>query len=323
MIPEAGRLVVRLERRDGALRATVEPPPRLPLEALLRGRPAEEAARLVPMIFNICAAAQEAAVRSALEMPADGALAARVAAETLREHVIKLAMVWPALLGHPAAREALGHAARAHDDADAAAALRRALFAPLDTAPGTVSELSDWMAAGATAPARAFAAVDGGWDRAWGRADLPLLDPGQPVDWDAATQGGRAVENAPACRLTGSTLLDEVAARRGHGFLWRMAARLVETAAILDGRSPGPATAKGVANAARGAMMVEAAVEDGAVAAFRRLSPTDFALAPQGALETALATLPAEADAPLRAVAQMVIETVDPCVATALEMADA
>ena len=39
--------------------------------------------------------------------------------------------------------------------------------------------------------------------------------------------------------------------------------------------------------------------------------------------QSALVTLPAEPDAPLRAVAQMVVETVDPCIATSLEVRDA
>jgi hypothetical protein len=61
----------------------------------------------------------------------------------------------------------------------------------------------------------------------------------------------------------------------------------------------------------------------GRIASFERLSPTDFALTPGGVLGTMLSTLPAEPDAPLERITRMIIETVDPCLPTHLEVGHA
>jgi hypothetical protein len=320
MLPSAGQLRVTLTRRGGGLDVAIAAPSPLPVAEVLIGRPAGEVARLAPLIWNICAAAQGAAVRSALGLTVDADAEAKVRAETLREHVVKLCMVWPTVMGEAAGREALALTARALTDPEAAASLAAAIVRPLDQVPGDWDALAAWMEAGETAPARAFAAVRRGFDPSWGRADLPLFDPAEPFVWERATQGGQAVENGPACRLGAAPLLASVEAEVGRGMLWRMAARLVEVDTLLRGGGPAVLAAPGIANAARGAMLVEAEAGQGGVTAFRRLSPTDFALAEGGVLATALATLPAEPSAPLRAAAQMVIETVDPCIATELDV---
>lgn len=322
MIPSAGILKIALSRQDGRVDLSIQPPKRLPLEELVKGKPASDVARLVPLIFNICAGAQEMATRSALGLTISPELEAQVRRETLREHVVKLCMVWPTLLGQAAGREALGLVARAAEDPEAGSALGAAIFAPLDRAPEHWITLTDWAHAGATAPARAFAALLNDWDAGWGRADTTQLDLAGPIDWETATQSRQAVENGPASRLAGAALLDDVGKRRGHDMLWRMATRLVEVDRILGGEAAPALAATGVANAARGAMLVDASVTENRVTSLRRLSPTDFALAKGGVLETALSTLPAEADAPLRTIAQMIVETVDPCVATQLSFAE-
>ena len=92
---------------------------------------------------------------------------------------------------------------------------------------------------------------------------------------------------------------------------------------LLDGTRYKVVTGEGVSQAARGAMLVQAACEGGGLHGFDRLSPTDFALAPGGVMEQALATVPSNADVPVETIARMIVETVDPCVATQVEMADA
>lgn len=319
----AGKLHIEVHRRDGALRHHLTPPSPLPVETWLQGKSTTEAARLVPMVFNICAAAQGLAVRSALGLNVEKELEDGVRAESLREHAVKLCLVWPPLLGEAASRDALVHAGRALNDSVAANALRKAVFAPMAQAPVNLSELRDWAETGATAASRAFARLLSDWDPAWGRADLPMFDPAQTVDWPEASQGGAPVENAPGSRVSDHALLKGIAAQLGHGMLYRMATRLVELDQLLGGAASTPHTGRGVAQAARGAMLVQATIKDDRIERFARLSPTDFALHSGGVLETALATLPTTADVPLRSIAQMVIETIDPCIATELEVRDA
>lgn len=118
---------------------------RVPLAgALLRGRPAGEAMLMLPRLFALCGQAHRvtAALAVATAMAGDdrragqagvAALAperAALAAETLREHVRRLLIDWPRLLGQPAdgAAAALracplfGAAAMAHNGGDGAAA---------------------------------------------------------------------------------------------------------------------------------------------------------------------------------------------------------
>ncbi|MBI4757247.1 MAG: nickel-dependent hydrogenase large subunit [Betaproteobacteria bacterium] len=77
---------------------------------LLRGRSADEAQRLVPMLFSLCGRAQgiacAAACAAARGDPPPSAAVVRerereVAAEAAREHLWRLLVDWPALLGQP------------------------------------------------------------------------------------------------------------------------------------------------------------------------------------------------------------------------------
>jgi hypothetical protein len=69
-------------------------------------------------------------------------------------------------------------------------------------------------------------------------------------------------------------------------------------------------------------MLVQAAVEKGRVVAIARLSPTEFALHPHGVLATALDALPRQRRAPLRQVAALTLESVDPCLPHRLVVED-
>ena len=75
------------------------PAPDLPVASLLIGKPVEEAAQLLPRLFNLCSGAQGMALRLALGLPAPDAATLR--REILRDHLLKLCVVWPGLLGLP------------------------------------------------------------------------------------------------------------------------------------------------------------------------------------------------------------------------------
>jgi len=314
-------LSIRIARCERGWASTFVPPAGAPIARLLRGKRPEEAAVLVPRLFSLCGAAQEAAIRSAFGLPVPATLTSRIGAEILTEHVLRLCLVWPSVLGLAPDREAVTLARNALADDGAARALRRRLFAPLDGAPRDLTDLAAYRSAADSAPARLLNEVMTQWDGHWGQADLPEFVPARPVEWDRATQGGRPVENSPAGRAR-SDLLAAIAERHGKGIVWRIAARLVEVERLLAGEPAGD-PAKGAAEAARGTLLVRGEGDADGISAFERLSPTDFALAPGGLLETALATLPLEADAPTGRVARFIVETIDPCVATEIEVADA
>jgi hypothetical protein len=147
------------------------------------------------------------------------------------------------------------------------------------------------------------------------------------VDFAAAEIGGGPVETGLAARAADHQLMAEVADRRGRGPVWRLVARLVDVARLAEGAAPAafsPAPGFGVAEASRGTLVVRGATDGaGRVTAFARLTPTDAALHPRGALARALAALPADPAAPLAAVAALTVEGIDPCVPWRLTLREA
>jgi hypothetical protein len=312
----------------GAVVSAVEPPPPLPVARLFLGQSPQTAARRAAMVFNVCGAAQEAAVRAALGLAPDPGAPRRVLMETLRDHALKLAVGWPKAVGLDPDPVALAAVARL--GADGGAALRAALIGP-EGLPADLAGFETWLAAGRTAPARVLARVWHGWDAGWGRVDLPLWTTGDsPPDFARAEWRGGPFECGLPAVHAAHPLLAALAARQGRGLVWRLAARLADAALALDALAadaPPPAAASpepgfGVARAARGAMLVRAAAEDGRVTRLDRLSPTDAALHPDGLLARMLDTLPSAPDAPLAAVVALAVEAADPCLACTLTLAD-
>jgi hypothetical protein len=261
----------------------------------MRGKAPEAAALLAGRLFNVCAAAQEAAVRSALGLPLDATRTRAVTAETLREHGVKLFLAWPALVDVEPDRHALALLARALEDEPMAAALRVSLFGPKGALPRNWTAFEGWLSAGTSVPARTLRAVNDDWDPAWGRVA------GQ--------------DNGVGGRVAHHPLMEAIAGRTGQGILWRMAARLVEMKIVLSGHAPSPFRGPGVVEAARGTLVVHASLDaEGKVATFERRTPTDDMLAEDGPLRAALETLPANDDR-LATLARLVVDVLDPCLA--------
>lgn len=319
MLDEATLRITIARAPSGTLRAAVVPPAPLPVARLFLGQTPETAARRAAMVFNICGAAQAGAVRAALGLPPEPDAGRRILRESLRDHAMKLAVGWPQAVGLASDPAALAAVARL--GADRGAALAGALFGAAGP-PRTLVAFDRWLDHRATAPARVLALIRDGWDAGWGRVVLPLWTPGAPApEFSQAAGCASPVETGLVARHVADPLLVGLEARGGRSLLWRLAARLVDAAEALgalaaDRAGPEPRTLApgvGMAQAARGAMLVRAAAGDGRVTRLDRLSPTDAALHPDGLMARALATLPEGRDAPLAAVAAMVVEAVDPC----------
>ena len=330
--PAAGEepLILRLRREAGIITPEIRAPRPVSLGRMAGGQTPEAAARLAGLVFNTCAAAQEGATRAAFGLPQSPGAGRRIALECLRDHALRMAVAWPRALGQPPEPETLRAVARI--DEDQGASLAEALFGP-EGAPARLGDFETWLQTGETAGARAIAHVWTRWDSRWARAATPLWRPGAPfveVDWLAAEIDGRAVDISTAARVAEHDLMREIEARRGRGLAWRMAARVVDAARLIDGLADGSvdetpralAPGLGVAPAARGAMLVKGAAVDGRVAALARLSPTDCALHPHGVLALSLAALPRRRRAPVAAVAALTVECVDPCLPHKLILED-
>jgi hypothetical protein len=118
----AGRLNIALGVRAGRVWAEIRSSRPLGVSAVFAGRsPAETAVRL-PALYSICATAQACACVAALEAAQGKAAPAAVArlrawlvdAETIKEHLWRVLLDWPRLLGEPPDVSGMGAVMRAY-----------------------------------------------------------------------------------------------------------------------------------------------------------------------------------------------------------------
>lgn len=75
--------------------------PYLPVAEILLGQPVEDAAALLPRLFGLCGAAHGLAIRLSLGLSVTASHHDALRREVLRDHLAKLRLRWPALLGLP------------------------------------------------------------------------------------------------------------------------------------------------------------------------------------------------------------------------------
>ena len=214
----------------------------------------------------------------------------------------------------------------------------------------TARALSHWSRTQDTSAARLIRLVE---EQGWGglgRSPVAILPPLTAADLNARLSGPGAAafiaaplwrdapaETTPFARQLGQALVADLARELGNGLLPRLAAQLVELASLLadlprrlatlsdpDGPS-GPSGPDGFegsegsglaqVQAARGLLVHRLTLEDGRVADYRILAPTEWNFHPQGAAALGLAALPGGDEATLRRLAGLFITALDPCVA--------
>lgn len=247
------------------------PAPDLPVASLLIGKPVEEAAQLLPRLFNLCSGAQGMALRLALGLPTPDAATLR--REILRDHLLKLCVVWPGMLGLPATP-------LPPDWADPAP-LCHLIWGGSDPA-----NFKDWLGSGQGVSA-ALRAIAQAFAPGEAVAALPLVSAETALN-DAA------LENSVAARHADAPAMRAIEASHGRGPYWRAAGLIHDIAALLN--AP-PAVkmhgATAIVPAARGAYAVRASAAAGVVTTFARRTPTDHLCAKDGVLQQSLNSLPA------------------------------
>jgi len=282
------------------------------IEQMVLGKPIDVVADLLPRIFNLCRSAQESAARAAFGLPMKAGWQDALWAEILREHVVKLCLKWPGLMSRPALvlpRDWQSNPAR----------LRNALFGAGHGMPADPARLDAWLASGVGIADgfRTLASRFGPGEAVRGR--LPLVRP-------ATLFAPGLKENSAAARHADHPVMQAIETHWGRGPLWSAMGVAYDVEALLSGELPGLVTTPGraVVVAARGLYGVCAQVNAGKVVAFRRVTPTDHLLAPQGGLGQVLASLP---QAKAKACAPLLLSVMDPCfpvsLQTAKEMTDA
>lgn len=169
---------------------------------------------------------------------------------------------------------------------------------------------------------------------------LPVAEKEGAYSWCKAPRlGGQVVETGALARqmVAGHPLARDMVARDGGSVAARVVARLLELALVLPAMErwlgelvPGepwcitaqPAdetSGVGLIEAARGSLGHWLTVRRGRIHNYQIIAPTTWNFSPRdaggqpGALEQALAGLPADASAPLPAVIQHVVRSFDPC----------
>lgn len=147
----------------------------------------------------------------------------------------------------------------------------------------------------------------------------------------APTWDGAPVESGSLARMGGHPLVADALGRFGPTVATRLVARLTELAALLLDVTPGddlagfgaPDEGCAWAQTARGVLLHRAVVDDGRVADYAILAPTEWNFHPAGRFVEALGTIPAGADATIVADATLLAHAFDPCVACRIEVAHA
>ncbi len=258
--------------------------PQIAVQKLVLGKPVEEAAALLPRVFNLCRTAQSACARLAFGLPLPDTIQADLARDIAREHCLHLAILLPSALNTtPLDPAQTMQPVRFPDTVDGFEALLKGhtLFAPL------LRHLTQTFG-----PGEASACA------------LPL-----PSAQNVFS--GRPLENSVAARHEMHPVMQHIAARAGRGPLWRVVGRILDLKACQAGVIPAPSIENGVAvvPAARGLYAIRATILDGCVSTFERRTPTDHLQASGGVLQQSMATL-APAD---RASATALLSILDPC----------
>lgn len=297
----------------------------------LAGRSADEAVRLVPQLFSLCGRAQGLAARLALAaaraqpVAAVACAAARraVVLEAIGEHLWRLCLDWPPLLGGAPRlddfrrwRQRLAAAAPADDAALAAELLA---FLP-SLAPGA------WPAETA-APSVALlppvAAAE------WARVGIDAAFAACPQWQGAPAETGALARHAGDVAVAGllaqgRRIAARVAARLAD--LRELAATLVDPARVVDRFDAAPVAAGvGLARVetARGLLLHLMQVKDERVGCHVIVAPTEWNFHPQGAFAGEIAGIPAATRDAAAAAARRLALALDPCVAYEVVVEDA
>jgi hypothetical protein len=314
---DAGRILIELGVRDGKVADVQVRSQRPQVTAALRGKAAADAVRLVPLLYALCGKAQGHAARLALAA-AQGAetlphLHCEIQQEVMREHLWRLLVDLPPLVGRESLRTACVAAIKAllaNDRAGVADVLDGVPFEELLAMLGQVSP-----------PRPADVAL------------LPALSASESRDtWTDLDQSLAATplwRNRPA---------ETGAHARQHGgndssvhpYLARWQARLAElqlwireeakvgaggtaSAVAISGRRGGPA-GRSLIETARGLLMHEIELNGDAVSHYVIVAPTEWNFHPQGVLFHWLTGVDAMDEADLRQWTAHAVAALDPCV---------
>lgn len=348
-----GKLTLSLRLEQGRVAGVEIASTRPQAAVLLKGRTPEQAVHLAPLIFSLCGGAQGVAAHAALTVAQGSAPDARLLArwagairrEASTEHLWRLMLDWPQLVGLD--RFETGYASyrrqclAAIDDNEHAAALQPVMHATLLGAPPR-----DWLSQGqhAFAAWRENSSALGakllrGINHAASGSDgsVAFLPATSARDWVGMEENTGAAEFCKQPVWRGEPHETGALARRhGHALVApllvigrrveaRITARLVELAQWacgefgpvrdwIDVAPCGENASLARVETARGLLIHRAWLENGTIADYVVVAPTEWNFHPQGAFAREALRIEGTDAAAVKRQAQALALSLDPCV---------
>lgn len=325
---------------------------------LLNGQTPEQAVQMARLLFNVCGNAQGAAAAAAiaaaqgLAIPDQASLERGIACEALQEHLWRLLLDWPELLGL-ASRQAdfvrwhgmLRSVAAGQGDINAMRAEFEIRWLGLPAvewlALASLDELQAWWRASDSPAARLLAALDQLDSEAGQECGIAVLPAwtaaqtlqacGDNLDADFAAQPqyrGAPAETGALGDDAQTPLLSDVLRQRPSRLLARVLARVHDAVRIagegyhkrLDSTQAGDGAGLAVARTARGLLLHRARLAAGRVRDYWIVAPTEWNFHPRGAMAAGLQGLRVDDKDKLARLAGLHVLSLDPCVEYAVEI---
>nr|P31878.1 RecName: Full=Hydrogenase expression/formation protein HupK [Azotobacter vinelandii]CAA45182.1 ORF3 [Azotobacter vinelandii] len=333
----AGRLHVEVRLQDGVIRAvdTRLQRPLPQISRLLVGQTAEAALRRLPLLFGLCAAAQQVAALRALERAAGWAAIAEVEEgrtrlgelESIRESLLRLVQVWELPVPLERLKALLALCRRAAARLQALTAFRAAPLPADAELEGTLAALAAaWADLQPPAPADWLrprldrwqeVALGGPPPQAFTADELPALLAQLRASDARAEIAGQPRLGGPAASA-GAQATASAQIEQHVGALLRRTAQAIDS---LQSPPAPPAVAGlaagegvGLARTARGWLLHRVCLDDGAVGTWQLLAPTDWNFHADGPLRRRLCGVRVAAGE-VEALLRELILALDPCVA--------
>lgn len=284
----------------------------------LRGRPADAAVRLVPLLFALCGKAQGRAAMLALEA-ARGAdhpaqLDQAIQHEALREHLWRWLLDLPPLLDEAAMREEFVAAARWIADGQRAALGELLAASRIDALHRRLLGAEDASDPGA----RLLPALDARTSlAAWPRLDADFC---RLPHWQgAAAETGAIARQRGRGRIPASAFASRWLARLEELRDWAAGTEEVGAGGTASAAQVAPGIGRALVETARGLLMHQIVLDGERIADYSIVAPTEWNFHPKGPLAGWLAGRAATDRDALQAFAARAVAALDPCVRWELE----
>lgn len=309
---DAGCVRIRVQG-DGARVVAAQVVSQRPQVArVLKGRQADAAATLVPLVFALCARAQGVAARLALAAARGDEFSPRldpdIVGEVMREHLWRWLLDLPVLFGLPPLRDEFTSAVRAVAACDGEAVQALLETPEMTRLIGSINVLEQ-----PAQQASALLHIDSAQSSL---AEWPQL---YEELCHTPTWRGQAAETGAYARSSGTSSVSGAFAARWLARLaeleaWASGAQRIGAGGTASAVPVAPGVGRALVETARGLLMHELVLEGERVADYRIVAPTEWNFHPQGPLSGWLIGRPCLAAAELRRFAAQAVAALDPCV---------